>query len=264
MTDVLRRLDEMQGYAVKAYAKARRHFSAMGLKNCRDVLRNYSNFDADIRFASLAVFWMSRCIGTAPLLFSELSSRSARVGGMASIALGSIADDVVISRLEAIVSGATSRILYLNAVSAITKTAEPSLHDRAASILTRIIDNSAACSESRATAAEGLVGLLAQTDRRRFVFRNAVKSLIRAAHDRSPNVRCCAAYALGQLEAKAAIPVLLHIAEHDRGWCRGIGSVRTEAGEAIARIRNSRRGCASCPSQKLHRAKIPGRTATRN
>jgi HEAT repeat protein len=116
---------------------------------------------------------------------------------------------------------------------------------KAASLLIGILKDKAELAEVRAAAAQALGNLTGKLDKRTRLFRTTVTTLIETLKDRSPNVRGCAAYALGWLEARAALPALAKVAKHDRGYLRGIGLVRTQARKAITRI-----GRPACVQQR--------------
>jgi HEAT repeat protein len=115
------------------------------------------------------------------------------------------------------------------------------------SILIDVLNNVREEPGNRATAAEGLG--YTKPDKRTTIFRKAVSSLILALNDPWPDVRGCAAFALGNLEAKEALPALGSLARYDREEYCGMGEIRKAARSAIKRIR--RGACAGTMSLTL-------------
>jgi HEAT repeat protein len=95
--------------------------------------------------------------------------------------------------------------------------------------LCRTLSRKEETTEVRGQAAEAL-GYLA--------LESALGSLIEAAQDPLPEVRFWSVFALGQIGAPEAEPVLRALADHDDALVEGYGSVAKEAEEALARIRS--------------------------
>lgn len=102
--------------------------------------------------------------------------------------------------------------------------------------MSTILDDRSEVEDARAMAAEGLVNALYGMDRRRKVYRDAVRLLIHTLDDPAAEVRCCCVYALGQLRVSAATRKLKEMAAHDHACCPGIGPISSEAIEAISFI----------------------------
>ncbi len=218
------------------FRRARQKFEKLQIASNRDIVANYRSFRGRERFPAIVILSRNRYRGAIPLLFRELRSRDDLIGGAACAGLAMIGGGAVCSRLERMLTATTSSKLRDRIVSAFPLLSDELLWRKTARILMEILDAETESANTRATAAEGLARTLEKADKRTSVFRRAVKSLVHALDDASPNVRCCAIYALGQLEAKSALPALIRVAKYDRGRCRGIGFVRTEAYGAIARI----------------------------
>jgi HEAT repeat protein len=84
----------------------------------------------------------------------------------------------------------------------------------------------------RAQAIEA-IGMTPHGDRRRRRFRHTVDALIGLLSDASPHVRFWACYALGQMRATRALPVLRRLEQTDHMMCPGWWLVREEASDAI-------------------------------
>jgi HEAT repeat protein len=70
--------------------------------------------------------------------------------------------------------------------------------------------------------------------------RDAVPDLIALLSHESPELRYWAAYSLGEIGDPASIPELERVAAKDAGFCFRHGSVKQEALEALAAIRQPR------------------------
>ncbi|MFC1736974.1 HEAT repeat domain-containing protein [Candidatus Hydrogenedentota bacterium] len=88
----------------------------------------------------------------------------------------------------------------------------------------------------RAQACEGLGNLLSLADRRLTLVRNGIKSLIAALDSPSPEIRFWAAFALGSLSSRTALPALKGIV-HDRNQVQGWRTVGEGAEDAITKIK---------------------------
>lgn len=85
----------------------------------------------------------------------------------------------------------------------------------------------------RAQAAESLGNILAYSDRRTRRFKRAQQALIRALEHSAPEVRFWAAFALGSMRSRSALPKLRHLADIDVALCPGWWPVKDEASDAI-------------------------------
>ena len=86
----------------------------------------------------------------------------------------------------------------------------------------------------RAQAAETL-GYTTRDARTRS-YKEAARVLVDALSDGSPSVRFWAAFALGSMRARAAVPALRHLATTDEAVCPGWWRVADEAADALVRI----------------------------
>jgi len=73
-------------------------------------------------------------------------------------------------------------------------------------------------------------------DRRTRQYREVAHALIDALADASPIVRFWAAFALGSMRARQAVPALRHLATTDQEVCPGWWRVGDEAGDAVISI----------------------------
>ena len=99
----------------------------------------------------------------------------------------------------------------------------------------------------RTQAAEGIGNCLPERVGRRQhsrLYRRCVTALVAALEDPHPNVRFYAAFSLGKLRARSALPRLRQIAEHDDVQASGMWSVKEEAVDAIHSIEH---GCPPEP-----------------
>ena len=91
----------------------------------------------------------------------------------------------------------------------------------------------------RTRAAEGIGNCLPDRVVRRQhsrLYRRCVTALVAALDDSYPDVRFFAAFSLGKLRARAALPRLRQLAEHDNTQAGGMWSVKEEAVDAIHSI----------------------------
>lgn len=91
----------------------------------------------------------------------------------------------------------------------------------------------------RTQAAEGIGNCLPERVLRRQhsrLYRRCLTALVAALDDPHPNVRFYAAFSLGKLRARAALPRLRQLAEHDNAEASGMWSVKEEAVDAIHSI----------------------------
>lgn len=85
----------------------------------------------------------------------------------------------------------------------------------------------------RAQAAESLGNILGYADRRTRRFKRAQAALLRALDHPDPAPRFWAAFALGKMRSRAALPRLREMAEHDTVVCPLWWTVAEEASDAI-------------------------------
>ena len=91
----------------------------------------------------------------------------------------------------------------------------------------------------RTQAAEGIGNCLPERVVRRQhsrLYRRCVTALVAALDDPHPNVRFYAAFSLGKLRARTALPRLRQLAEHDNAEASWMWSVKEEAVDAIHSI----------------------------
>lgn len=103
-------------------------------------------------------------------------------------------------------------------------------------VLLEVLGNVAEEIRIRVEAAESVGEILAYQDRRRKTFRQAVRVLINVLSDPAPEVRFWSAFALGQMDAGAALNELRRVATTDEAMCPRWWLVRDEAADAIAHI----------------------------
>lgn len=107
---------------------------------------------------------------------------------------------------------------------------------RAIPPLLGVLGNASEEARIRGAAAESVGCILMFADRRRKIFRQAVRVLIDALRDPSPEVRFWSAYALGSMRARAALDELRRVATTDEAMCPRWWLLRDEAADAIAQI----------------------------
>ncbi len=224
------------------FLKAEKRFCELGIGSNIDLLNAYSSLGSNEKFVAIIVFGKQKYHRAIPLLFRELGSKSGLIGGIAAVTLGVLGGDRVFSRLLRHIDLCSANRVGMRAVSALCNIQHLSCEKSMLAIhkLIEILGDTYAHDNARAMAAEGLANMLQHTDRRTIIWRRAVDALLEALDDPSPDVRCCSAYAIGELHIRKALKQLRHIAKHDHEVCPGIGPISKEAANAILQIKDGK------------------------
>jgi HEAT repeat protein len=116
--------------------------------------------------------------------------------------------------------------------------------ERATDSLIEVLVNRQEDANVRAQAAEALGIIFQLADQRRRGFKRTAVALTKVLTDSAPEVRFWAAYALGVMRWRGALPELEQLAATDNAMCSGWWLVRDEASDAIALIRTG-----TCPDR---------------
>ena len=220
--------------ARRRFLNASREYRCCGIDSVDAVAESYFELTRNAKFVALLIFRTCRFKRALPIASRELRSKDALISGMASVTLGEIIDRINVSQTIKMLKHAAihsrSRGLRLNAISALSNVRHKPSLATVSGILTQIVRDSSDAN-ARALACEGLVNSLYFISKKRVQYRNWIKILLNALNDRDPNVRGCAAYALGQLRVKKARNALKRLFS-DKAEFQGIGTVSSEAKEA--------------------------------
>ena len=118
-----------------------------------------------------------------------------------------------------------------------------SFESRAAPLLLDLLIDTQRPAAVRAQAAEGIGNCVPQHVVRRHrsrLYRRCAAALVAALDDPHPDVRFFAAFSLGKLRARTALPRLRQLAEYDKGQSSSLWSVKEEAVDAIHSIEHGR------------------------
>ena len=118
-----------------------------------------------------------------------------------------------------------------------------SFEPRAAPLLLDLLIDTQRPAAVRVQAAEGIGDCVPQHVVRRHrsrLYRRCAAALVAALDDPHPDVRFFAAFSLGKLRARTALPRLRQLAEYDKGQSSLLWSVKEEAVDAIHSIEHGR------------------------
>jgi hypothetical protein len=215
------------------YERAHKRLQALRVRCNRDLAAVYPTLDANAKFVAMCLFAQTRFRGAVELLFNEIRSTNAEIAGAASVALGRVARQTTFSRIKRRLAGSPPRREVANLVSALCRIDYLPLQSDLAIALADVAADSSETDDIRATAAEGLGNVLCKVDGRTKIYRRAVSLLIEKLHDVSPEVRCSAALAIGQLRVSAAAKTLRDMVDLDHAVCPGVGRVSDVARDAL-------------------------------
>ena len=225
--------------ARKRFDRAQRRFRKLNIRSCGALLREYESLSRDEKFVALCLFQFYRFRDALPLLFREISSRSALTGGAAAAAIVSIGGDKVVRRLIVLAKTTNAKHVrsYVLSVLGFVHDVDDPLP--LAVFLTHVLADPGEDVACRASAADGLAGILEETDRRTTVYRAAIKELMGGLDHSDPELRFCCVHTLGELRVKQSLKQLHVIAKTDNSECPGTGKVSSAARRAIKSIRGN-------------------------
>lgn len=248
ITPHLKRILSTGDAAKQRLARAKRAYRNLKIDSLVKLLNAYRDLEKDAGFVAILIFKEHDYREAVPLLFEELASPDGEIAGIASVALGALADHAVIDRLVIMLEDAQSLPSKLNVLSALCHVRDATLAIAVSKRLLLLLDDSTEPAESRSMAAEGLAWLLEAIDDAKLgsaggendqLRQRVSDSLISALGDESPLVRSCAIYAVGQLGLTAAIDVLERMALTEKEGWPGVGPLREQIFETLDFIRAS-------------------------
>lgn len=110
---------------------------------------------------------------------------------------------------------------------------DPRTDEAAFKPLLAALENQAELPNVRAQTAESLGNIIGRSDRRARPYRQAQRALTLALEDTAPEVRFWAAFALGEMRSRAALPKLRELASTDAAICPRWWAIKDEAADAI-------------------------------
>lgn len=227
------------------FGEEREHLAVLqrrGISTTDELLGRWSTLPTSDRAVAARVMGLLRLRKATPLLVASLDSDDLAEATEAAKALIQLDSP---SALRGVRQAAASRRPSLAAVYALSFIGS----GEDSELLLRLAADTSQEPEVRAQAVEGAAYVLDGSDRRRSLYRSAVKALIALGTDDRVEVRYSVAFALGYLRATSGTSILRRLKRDDGLW-PGYGTVADAASEALSRMPPARRGSRAAPGSK--------------